>query len=126
MMGFLLAVATIFIAVFTGLVWQINKRMTWLTGAIESHSTMMLRIEAEKAGKEIIWWDPSVQDFPRDGEHEKPCKLDKIYLGIDPKLRTDQPDPVCYHLGLFVRDIWKKPRDCWDDFIRGKNEDPEE
>jgi hypothetical protein len=121
----LITVATVLIAIFTGLVWKINKRMEWLTGAIESHSTTMLRIEVEKAGKEIIWWDPSIKDFPDKGEHQQPCELKTIYLGIHPKLRANQPESMCYRLGLFVRDFWEKPRDCWDDFLLGKNEEAE-
>jgi len=74
-------------------VWRINARVSWLTGAMESHSTMMLRIEAklgvEKEPIKVIWWYPTMQKFPFSGEHGQEAKLNKIYLGIPPKYRSN-------------------------------------
>jgi len=121
---FIAAIATVIIAVFTALVWKINKRMEWLSSAAESHSALILRMEAEKRGIEMEWWDPSIEDFPREGRHQEPCKINKIYLGIHPKLqKKNQPDSICYQLGLFVRDFRENMVSCWDDFIEGKQAD---
>ncbi|MGD8617913.1 MAG: hypothetical protein PVH54_01860 [Gammaproteobacteria bacterium] len=118
---FIATIATVIIAVFTALVWKINRRMEWLSGAMESHSTLILRMEAEKRGIEMEWWDPSIEEFPREGRHQDPCKINKIYLGIHPKFRKkSQPDSICYQLGLFVRDFRENVLTCWDDFIEGK------
>jgi|GEM_PF-3310640 len=121
---FIATIATVVIAVFTALVWKINRRMEWLTGAMESHSALMLRMEAEKKEIEIEWWDPSIEDFPREGKHQEPCKIKKIYVAIQPNLRKYQSDSMCYQLGLFVRDFREKLQTCWDDFLEGKR--PEE
>jgi hypothetical protein len=121
---FIATIATVVIAVFTALVWKINRRMEWLTGAMESHSALMLRMEAEKKEIEIEWWDPSIEDFPREGKHQEPCKIQKIYVAIQPNLRKYQSDSMCYQLGLFVRDFRENLQTCWDDFLEGKR--PEE
>jgi hypothetical protein len=120
--------ATVIIAVFTGLVWKINNRMARLTGVMESHSTIMLRMEAKKQGIPIEWWDPTINDFPREGKHQEQCELKTIYLALDPKLRENPPESACYQLGLFVRDFWDNLRTCRDDFLRGRRstEDPEQ
>lgn len=72
--------------------WRISSRLAWLTGAMETHSTMMLRIEAKRGidGQpiKVIWWDPSREAFPFSGEHRAEADLEKIYLGIPPKYRS--------------------------------------
>ena len=71
--------------------WRISSRVAWLTGAMETHSTMMLRIEAKRGinGQpiKIIWWDPSREAFPFPGEHGTEAELNEIYLGIPPRYR---------------------------------------
>jgi hypothetical protein len=58
----LLVFLTLVIAIFTYLAWKVYEKIAWLTGAIESHSDLMLRIEALRGihGKatELVWWDP--------------------------------------------------------------------
>jgi hypothetical protein len=72
--------------------WRINARIAWLTGAMESHSAVMIRIEAKRGINnqpvKTIWWDPTQADFPFSGVHGKTDDLTKIYLGIPPKYRT--------------------------------------
>jgi hypothetical protein len=51
------------------LVFLIYERIAWLTGAMESHSSLMVRIEALRdirngAKIELKWWDPSIAEFP--------------------------------------------------------------
>ena len=64
----LLVFLTFVVAVLTFLVWKVYERIAWLTGAMETHSDLMLRIEALRGidGKQIalIWWDPTIGDPP--------------------------------------------------------------
>ena len=47
----IMAVLTLIIAFFTFLVWKVYDRIAWLTGAMGSHSEIMLRI-----GQITNWW----------------------------------------------------------------------
>ena len=71
--------------------WRISAKIAWFTGAMETHSTMMLRIEAKRGinGEpiKVIWWNPSIKHFPFFGEHNTEAELSEIYLGIPPKFR---------------------------------------
>ena len=107
---FFIAFGTIVIAFFTYLVWQINKRMEWLTGAMESHSGMMLRIEAHKRKIPMEFWDKSIKPFPRTDKHVEPVKLDKIYIGVHPSL-WENPPSKSYRIGLFFRETWRLSRE---------------
>jgi hypothetical protein len=65
----IVAFLTLVIAVLTYLVWKVYERIARLTGAMESHSDIMLRIEAMRGapeGKpiELVWWDPSIEEPP--------------------------------------------------------------
>ena len=56
------------IALFTYLVWKVYERIAWLTGAMETHSELMLRIEACRGVRDepikLLWWDPTIEDPP--------------------------------------------------------------
>jgi hypothetical protein len=64
----LLVILTLVIAALTYLVWKVYERIAWLTGSMESHSDLMLRIEAlrgiEVKPIELVWWDPTIEDVP--------------------------------------------------------------
>lgn len=72
----------------------LQERSNWLMGAMESHSTMMMRLEAKKQGIPVIWWDPTdnetgeqywpVYDAAKHGEE---AIIEKIYTGIPLRLR---------------------------------------
>lgn len=63
-----------------------NQRQNWFTGSMESHSALMLRIEAARGvnGKSIetLWWDPTIEKAPIKREHGKPAQLGPIYLFV--------------------------------------------
>lgn len=84
------------------LVWRLNRRVTWLTGALESHSALMLRIEAKRGieGKpiKVVWWDPNREKRPFKGAHGVEADLEKIYLYLPPEHRECK--------GGFMRRIW--------------------
>jgi hypothetical protein len=91
----LMAFFTLIIVALTFLIWKVYERIAWLTGAMESHSDMLLRIEALRGidGKqiELVWWDPSIEDVPTLKEHGKPIELKRIYIYLPPKFRRNKP-----------------------------------
>ena len=104
----LTALLTCVIAILTYLVWKVYERIAWLTGAMESHSDIMLKIEALRGinGKqiELIWWDPTIEDVPTVKEHGKLVELDKIYFKLPLNLRRNKPS-TCERL----RDLFRLP-----------------
>ena len=56
-----------------------NERMTWLTGALESHSFLQLRLAAKKEGIPLVWWDKTIEPWPHKGEHGEPADLETIH-----------------------------------------------
>lgn len=80
------------LVVLNFLVWRVNKRLTWLTGALESHSTWILRIEAMRGvnGKplKVIWWDPNREKPPFKGAHGIEAQPDDLYLYLPPQYRS--------------------------------------
>ena len=73
------ASATVVISVLSYLVWRSNKRIEWLTGALESHSDIQLAIAAKEAGMEVIWWDPTLEKVPTVRKHGEPRDLSRVY-----------------------------------------------
>lgn len=73
------------------LVWRLSRRATWLTGALESHSTFMLRLEAKRGvdGKPIrvVWWDPNREKPLFTGAHGVEADLEQVYLYLPPEHR---------------------------------------
>jgi len=61
-------ILTLIIALLTFLLWKVYERIAWLTGAMETHSDLMLRIEAKRGINEqpikLVWWDPTIADPP--------------------------------------------------------------
>jgi hypothetical protein len=80
--------------------WQTGKvherietlyaRIAWLTGAMESHSELMLLIEAKRGigGEPIrtIWWDPTVEG-PSAVTHREERPLDVIKFFVPERFR---------------------------------------
>lgn len=107
----LMVCLTFVIAVFTILVWRVYARIALFTGAMESHSTMMLRIEAKKNGIPVTWWDPTLngpctKSWPQlQGEHGKEAVLEQIYIGVPVERRKYQPT-CCCAIRAAVRTTW--------------------
>ncbi len=89
----LMAIISIFLFLLGCFVWRINAKIGWFTGALETHSELMLRIEAKRGinGEpiKVIWWNPLTKHFPFSGEHSTEAELSEIYLGIPPKFRGE-------------------------------------
>ncbi len=57
----ILAAATTYSAWQTG---RMTKELNWLMGALESHSTIRLRMAAKSAGIKVIAYDPNQSRYP--------------------------------------------------------------
>ena len=80
-------IVTIIIALIAD---KVNKKIAWYTGALETHSTLNLRMEAEKNKKEIIWWDPDYRDVPQTQQHGEDAKVDAIRIYLPQNLRLKE------------------------------------
>ena len=89
--NWLLVFLTLLLVVLTYLVWKVYEQIAWLTGSMETHSDLMLRIEAlrgiDNKPIELIWWDPTIEDPPIFPEHGKPVELKRIHIFVPPELR---------------------------------------
>lgn len=86
---------TLVIAFFTFLVLKIYDRIAWLTGAMETHSGLLLRIEAMRGITEnhpidLIWWDPTIGKPPIIQEHGQKVEMRKVYVFLPPELRKNR------------------------------------
>jgi hypothetical protein len=90
--GNLTAIFTGLIALLTFFLWRSYKRIEWLTGALESHSMLMLRIEASRLQTDkgdsvrLIWWDPDEEALPAP-THGAEAKLETLRLYLPLKAR---------------------------------------
>lgn len=86
---------TLIIAFFTYLVWKVYERIAWLTGAMESHSNIMLRIEAKRGISnqpiKLVWWDPTIEPPPVKGDHGQEIDLNTIYVYLPLSQRKNKP-----------------------------------
>ena len=91
-----IAIFTVVVAFFTYLVWRVYRRIEWLTGAMESHSALQLRLEAAKLvlpnGQpvRVVWWDPDIESPPVTPEHGKDAQINQVYLYLPPHLRRNR------------------------------------
>jgi hypothetical protein len=84
MAGF--AAATAYYAYQSG---KSSRRVEWLIGALESHSTIRLRMRAKRDGLKVVAYDPVTARFPARGPltgEEWP--LETIYLALPPEFRA--------------------------------------
>lgn len=102
------AAAAVAVAFFTWRLVVLNRTLTelqdrnvWLTGALESHSATMLRIEAARGIRpgqpdpqpiRVVWWDPEyAQGWPLTRRrHGEQAQLDTIYVGVHPNVRAQR------------------------------------
>jgi hypothetical protein len=73
-------------AILTYLIFKANNRLTGLTGAMETHSQLMLMLEAKKQGVDVIWWDPFFEGpnkkWPRHASHNTKARIKEIFIGL--------------------------------------------
>lgn len=95
MANWMLVLLTLVIAFLTFLVWKVYERIAWLTGAMETHSEIMLQIEAKRGinGQPIslVAWDPTIEPPPIKREHAKVIDLSTIYVYLPLQQRKNKP-----------------------------------
>jgi hypothetical protein len=69
--------------------WRSSKRIEWFTGAMESHSTMDIRLQAKRDGIRVEAYDPALTNPRRVPHPGEEWSLDVIYLALPPGLRAD-------------------------------------
>jgi len=93
--NWMLVLLTLFIAFLTYLVWKVYRQIAWLTGAMETHSEIMLRIEAKRGinGQplRLVAWDPTIEPPPIKREHGKEIDLSTIYVYLPLQERKNKP-----------------------------------
>jgi len=88
---------TLVIAFFTFLVWKSYYRIEWFTGAMETHSNVMLQIEARRGinGEPIklVYWDPTIEKFPKKEQQKDGQEVDLsvLYIGLPIEMRRNKP-----------------------------------
>ena len=91
----IMVILTTFLVFLTYLVWKVYERIAWLTGALESHSELMLRIEAKRGinGQPIklVAWDPTIDPLPIKREHGQEIDINTIYCYLPLDQRKNRP-----------------------------------
>ena len=89
-MDVITAMLTAVLCVLAFLTWRIYKRMEWLSGALESHSMLMIRMTAREKNVPMVWWDPDVAEAPTAAlrAQGKPAELPAIYLYLPQRERS--------------------------------------
>lgn len=65
-----------------------SKQVEWLIGALESHSTMRLRMQAKRDGLKVKAFDPKISRYPgRIPLIGEEWHLDEVYLALPPEFR---------------------------------------
>ena len=81
------AVATVTIAKFAYGQTQLNERLTFYTGSMESYSQFMLMLAAEKQEKRLVWWDPTREPRPFTGQHNQPIEFNELAIYVPEEIR---------------------------------------
>ena len=106
-------VATVAMLIFTWKLVRLNETLTtlqvrqvWFTGAMESHSMLMLQIEAARGTWpgysdnkpiEMVWWDADYAEKPVR-RHGDPINLDRLKFFVHPDIRADrEPETRSFH-----------------------------
>jgi hypothetical protein len=91
----IIAAFTVIIAALTFLILRVYLQMEWLSGAMETHSDLMLRIEARRGIHnepiKLLWWDPTIAKPPRQIAHGQEVDLSTIYIYLPVELRRNNP-----------------------------------
>ena len=98
------------LVLFSLLLYRVNKRLTWITGAMESHSDLTSKMLAKREGIPVIWWDPTVQEWPRQPKHGDQYQGKVMLTYLPPKLRG-HPDNKPIDVDALLRGFEsKRPR----------------
>ena len=89
-------VLTFFVIIITYLVLKVYLKIAWFTGSMESHSEVMLRIEAKRGINhqpiKLMWWDPTIAPPPVKREHgQEEVDLSTVYMYLPLDQRRNNP-----------------------------------
>lgn len=87
-MNWIIAVLTAALVVLAFLTWRVYMKMAWLSGALQTHSLVMLRMQAKEKGFKAVWWDPDLEKPPVTRTHGAQDELETIYLYLPPHQRA--------------------------------------
>lgn len=65
------------------------ERLNFLLGAIESHTALFIRLYAEQCGKEVEWFNPTVESPIFDKKHGDSAKVEKVKIYVPLEARKD-------------------------------------
>ena len=74
---------------------RLQERLVWFTGAMASHSNVMVRLEAKKQGVRTIWWNPEEyrektgRKWPKTASHGESAEPQLIRVGVPLEVRTN-------------------------------------
>jgi len=68
---------------------RFNERLTWFTGAMESHSEIMMRLTAQRDGVPVVYWDPNEEAVPTEPlkKHKASADIKTVYQYLPTHLR---------------------------------------
>jgi hypothetical protein len=81
-MEIVISALTFALVVLAFLTWRTYMKMAWLSGALESHSQLMLHMKAMERGVKVVWWDPDLAKPPKTRAHGESVNLDTIYSDL--------------------------------------------
>lgn len=75
--------------------WKVYASIAWLTGAMETHSAIMLQIEAKRGINgtpiKLVAWDPTFEAPPIKWEHGQEIEVKTIYVCLPLGQRKNKP-----------------------------------
>jgi hypothetical protein len=86
----IMALCTVAVAVYAYRSWKVSKGIETYTSMAETHSEMLLKLEAKRNGIPIVWWDPTIEAPPVGWKHGKEIELEQIRFYIPKKLRKNK------------------------------------
>lgn len=92
--NWLMIIITLLVAFISLMAWRTSQLIAWITGAMESHSSIMLRLEAKRGVGEqpikVIWWDPTIEAPPISRKHGEEADIKCIYSYVPLKERKSR------------------------------------
>ncbi|MGE0717431.1 MAG: hypothetical protein AB7P02_18435 [Alphaproteobacteria bacterium] len=93
------AIGTCITAWFTFTVWHAYRDIRWHTASMASNMQLDIRLKAKEQKIEVVWWDDTIEPYPRSSVHGQDATPTKIYVGIPRHLRASRPGWFRRHFG---------------------------
>jgi len=86
---------------------ELQRQFVWLVGAVESQSDLSIKLQAKQQGIPVIWWDPTVQEWPKKPKHGDLRRVEVI-LNYLPKELRSHPENKPIDVDALLRDLKSK------------------